>query len=268
MSPSPKSPVLFRLICVRHGETNGNKEYRIQGHMDCPLNDLGKEQARRAGKALSHYKFNRAYCSDLQRTELTARFILENSSMESPPPLVVDPRLKEQNFGWMENMVYADVMKELKKQNISSLADYKFDDGVAEPRSAVINRVVNFFTTLCQSVYDKNRNSACEEASSVELPAMADSTANGEHVQAEELTRENIREEDICETILVVSHGAALRFLYKHMSNNLKCIFPSTLEVYPRNTGFSSFLVRYSPRNYAVLCEEYNTAAHIDDISL
>ncbi|KAF2357122.1 Histidine phosphatase superfamily clade-1 [Trinorchestia longiramus] len=252
------------------GETDANKERRIQGHVDIPLNECGREQARRAGKALSHYKLSRAYCSDLQRTQQTASIILEQSDMPLPPKLVQDPRIKEQGFGWMENMLLEDANRELRKKNISSLAEFQYDDGITESKPAVINRVVHFFKTLCQSVYDKNKDSSngsdgtelCEALSSTENF----SVANDEY-EAEELSLSNVREEDICETILVASHGAALRYLYKHFRNNLKCVFPSSLEVYPRNTAYSTFIVRYSPRKYALVCEQYNSDSHIDGLS-
>src|SRR4051812_20963606 len=35
------------VLVFRHGETDWNVEGRIQGHLDVPLNDRGREQARR-----------------------------------------------------------------------------------------------------------------------------------------------------------------------------------------------------------------------------
>ena len=38
---------------IRHGETDWNVEGRLQGGIDTPLNDLGRSQARHAGRVLA-----------------------------------------------------------------------------------------------------------------------------------------------------------------------------------------------------------------------
>ena len=41
-----------KLYFIRHGETHWNAEARYQGQADVPMNDTGRAQARRNGKAL------------------------------------------------------------------------------------------------------------------------------------------------------------------------------------------------------------------------
>jgi probable phosphoglycerate mutase len=72
--PAAKGP---RLLLVRHGETDWNKEGRFQGQMDIPLNAQGKSQARAAREFLSSVAIQRAYTSRMARPRQTAEVILE-----------------------------------------------------------------------------------------------------------------------------------------------------------------------------------------------
>jgi broad specificity phosphatase PhoE len=58
------------------GETDGNRQKVLQGHVDTPLNDLGRDQARRAGVSLAEERFVAVYTSDLCRAVQTAEAIL------------------------------------------------------------------------------------------------------------------------------------------------------------------------------------------------
>ena len=71
-----------RIILVRHGETNWNKEGRFQGQIDIPLNDNGKKQARNASEYLKGIKFNKAYSSSMIRPFETAKIILKNTNLK------------------------------------------------------------------------------------------------------------------------------------------------------------------------------------------
>ena len=71
-----------RIILVRHGETNWNKEGRFQGQIDIPLNDNGKMQARNASEYLKGIKFNKAYSSSMIRPFETAKIILKNTNLK------------------------------------------------------------------------------------------------------------------------------------------------------------------------------------------
>ncbi len=76
--PLPKKSSGARLILVRHGETNWNKEGRFQGQIDIPLNENGKEQAMAASNFLRKVSFNKAFSSSMSRPFETAKIILNN----------------------------------------------------------------------------------------------------------------------------------------------------------------------------------------------
>lgn len=87
---------MLELWLIRHGETDWNREGRIQGQTDTELNDLGREQAKRLAMRLEDESFDTVYSSDLSRAHETARIVLPN---EEPH---LDERLREMSFGVLE----------------------------------------------------------------------------------------------------------------------------------------------------------------------
>ncbi len=67
-----------RLLLVRHGETEWNRKGQFQGQIDVPLNDNGREQARKAGEFLKDIKIDFAVSSPMARPKETAEIILQH----------------------------------------------------------------------------------------------------------------------------------------------------------------------------------------------
>jgi len=67
-----------RLLLVRHGETDWNRQGRFQGQIDIPLNENGLAQAAAAGDFLRRVRFDRAYTSSMARPRQTAEGILKH----------------------------------------------------------------------------------------------------------------------------------------------------------------------------------------------
>ncbi|MFL0566670.1 histidine phosphatase family protein [Microbacterium sp. 179-I 1D1 NHS] len=93
------------LTLVRHGETDWNRNRRIQGSTDIPLNDTGREQARAAGLALAEV-LDRSTptviaSSDLSRASETARIIA--GILDLPEPRAY-PELRERGYGDAEGL--------------------------------------------------------------------------------------------------------------------------------------------------------------------
>lgn len=87
---------------VRHGQTYLNRYNRIQGWSDAPLTEKGKADARRAGKALAAIHFDYLFSSDLARTMATSRLLLAadpNTDITEPLP---EPAFREEFFGSFE----------------------------------------------------------------------------------------------------------------------------------------------------------------------
>jgi phosphoserine phosphatase len=77
--PSTRQPHTGpRLLLVRHGETQWNKESRFQGIRDIPLNENGQAQGRKAKDFLKDVPLDFAVSSPMARPKETAEIILEN----------------------------------------------------------------------------------------------------------------------------------------------------------------------------------------------
>jgi phosphohistidine phosphatase SixA len=86
-----------RIYFIRHGETDWNREGRLQGQQDIPLNDLGRAQAEEAGRRLATLVAPHPlpwHVSPLQRTQETAKRARLSVEMADEGYLLED-RLKE-----------------------------------------------------------------------------------------------------------------------------------------------------------------------------
>lgn len=68
-------PHLVRLFVVRHGQTDHNLQRILQGHLDVPINETGRQQARDLALELAGVEFDAAICSDLVRCKETLDII-------------------------------------------------------------------------------------------------------------------------------------------------------------------------------------------------
>ncbi|MEB3343274.1 histidine phosphatase family protein [Okeania sp.] len=67
-----------RLLLVRHGETNWNRDGKFQGQIDVPLNDNGRAQAGQAAEFLKDVHLDFAVSSSMLRPKETAEIILQD----------------------------------------------------------------------------------------------------------------------------------------------------------------------------------------------
>jgi len=104
-----------RLLIVRHGRTAWNVNGRFQGQLDIPLDEVGQAQAGAAARRLAKERPAAIYSSDLSRAWQTARAIhtaiITASQPSPPPPLMLDPRLRELHFGEWQGMTYTEIQE-------------------------------------------------------------------------------------------------------------------------------------------------------------
>lgn len=94
------------LTLIRHGETDWNREGRIQGDMDCDLSDLGRRQAERLRDRLASEQFDAVYASTAIRAVETGRIAVGHR-------IEVERRgaLREINLGVWEGVLVSDLKK-------------------------------------------------------------------------------------------------------------------------------------------------------------
>ena len=111
------TPFAHRMLFLRHGETDYNKEGRLQGQRDIPLNGRGREQAAAVGRSLrkllapelvSLETAGAFVASPLLRTRQTMEIARE--AMGLPPALYrQSTELKELTFGDWEGLTWPEV---------------------------------------------------------------------------------------------------------------------------------------------------------------
>ena len=94
-----------RIIAIRHGETSWNADARIQGQLDIGLNETGRWQARRVGKALAEESITAVYSSDLERAQATAQPISDVKGV----PVIPHEGLRERSFGMFEGKTFDEI---------------------------------------------------------------------------------------------------------------------------------------------------------------
>ncbi len=101
-----------RVILVRHGETDWNKEKRIQGGLsNTPLNDLGCKQAEKLALRLRQDDIRAVYSSPLDRSLDTARAIARYHRLE----VSIEPSLREIEAGELEGVTTSDMSRRLSE---------------------------------------------------------------------------------------------------------------------------------------------------------
>lgn len=102
------------LYLIRHGESQGNLEGRIQGWVDYPLSEPGRQQAARLAERLAQpivpgWREGSIYqlvASPLRRAAETAQIIGQALAL----PVRSDERLKEYNFGPLAGLTSDEIV--------------------------------------------------------------------------------------------------------------------------------------------------------------
>jgi glucosyl-3-phosphoglycerate phosphatase len=97
--------MIRRLVLWRHGQTEWNVDGRGQGHLDVPLDDVGRDQAKAAAARLASLRPTAIISSDLSRAYETASALAELTGLD----VQRDPALREINLGQWQGLTRAEV---------------------------------------------------------------------------------------------------------------------------------------------------------------
>jgi broad specificity phosphatase PhoE len=97
----------MRLVLIRHGLSLANAEGRMQGWLDSPLSDAGREQALALTRRLVRegWRIRAIYSSDLLRAAQTADLLGTALGL----PVVLDRRLREYDIGAISGAIWSEM---------------------------------------------------------------------------------------------------------------------------------------------------------------
>jgi len=96
----------MKIMAMRHGQTDWNAQDRIQGKTDIPLNETGREQARRAAELLcTEEKIDVIISSPLVRAKETAKAVADRLGLE----VFTADALIERDFGDYEGKQFHEI---------------------------------------------------------------------------------------------------------------------------------------------------------------
>lgn len=118
---------MAKLLLVRHGRTNLQKEDRYWGSTDIPLNDVGVKQAEQIRDRLAREKITHIYSSTLSRSHDTAKIIATMHHLN----VTACQELNEFNFGYAEGLTYEEIKKlhPSLAEDMSKMDDISFPGG-------------------------------------------------------------------------------------------------------------------------------------------
>lgn len=138
-----------KIILVRHGETDMNKEKLYHGILDPQLNHVGIKQAEKAYNIVKNISYNKIFSSPLKRAYKTAE-ILNYKNLD----IEISDKIKELNFGIFEGLSYQEILNKYPDELKIAIKNWKnYNFKIGESPYELQKRAVKFINSL-----DKNFN--------------------------------------------------------------------------------------------------------------
>ncbi len=110
---------MHKLILLRHGESQWNRENRFTGWTDVDLTEKGIKEAEEAGASLKKegYTFDIAYTSMLKRSIRTLWIVLDKMDLMWIP-VIRNWRLNERHYGALQGLNKAETAKKFGEDQV------------------------------------------------------------------------------------------------------------------------------------------------------
>ena len=108
----------MKLVLLRHGESEWNKENRFTGWTDVDLSENGVKEAEDAGKLLKEkgYTFDVSFTSVLKRANRTLEIVLKEMNLNIP--VNYSYRLNERHYGALQGLNKDEMRKKFGEEQV------------------------------------------------------------------------------------------------------------------------------------------------------
>lgn len=211
-------PITFRLSLVRHGQTAFNASNVLQGQIDTPISEAGKEEAMLFGQSLVPNSYQIIYSSSLSRAYDTAKQIAVFSG-HTGVEIQKHALLIERSYGSMEGMS-REVLRALALAKGITTMQFTPVDG--ESMEQVTARIIDFLQS--HLFPDVNRRSA-------------------------------VTNFEVIPSVLIVTHGAIIRLFIAYLASFGDINFPAPPDASPPFTAVSEFELTFDTTNSISQCQ-------------
>jgi 2,3-bisphosphoglycerate-dependent phosphoglycerate mutase len=151
------------LVLLRHGQSQWNLENRFTGFHDVELSDLGREEARAAGRRLKNagIRFDQVFTSTLKRAIHTAELALTESGQGALiETMVRHGDLRERDYGDLTGLNKDETREKYGDEQVHI---WRRSYGVRPPggeclQDVVENRVRPYFEAHIKPLLDEGKN--------------------------------------------------------------------------------------------------------------
>jgi broad specificity phosphatase PhoE len=208
----------IKLVLIRHGETEANRDRIMQGHCDYPLTKKGCEEAQCVGKSLRDVQWRCIFSSDLPRTVKTTSFILEQRNTDvdgridldleiNSKPIPIDEIEKAMNMKINQTNLAREVYKGIREGLPKDLNIHEVIEIISKKTGQPIESIKDNSESYAQ-VFERQHLLLQEIIK--ECEASATETGNGTVTDNHMITENGSGDVDYG-NVLCVSHGGFIK---------------------------------------------------------